>query len=388
MGVFPEPARCADDAGRRVPGASARAGQYGDEPAAWPPRAGRGRGRRSHRRTDARRRLAAALLAGLIAGASLPETAFAPAAQAHERIDAGPLAARTLAGLPTPENPAIWDGLPVADQEPSTPMLIAGDLAALPRITQEAGADAVRFGARSVARRLVDTILKASEEAGVDPVYMMALADTESGFDTGAKAATSSARGLFQFVTATWLEMIRDHGARYGLGEEAASVMGRRGAITVSGAMRGRVLALRDDPRVAALMAAELVKRERGRVEAKIGRALSTAELYVAHVFGSAGAGRFLSLSSENPEAVAERAFRRAARANHSLFTRKAGGDRHSLTVAELHGRIGGMIDRRLNRYQGVAALAGAPGGVPVPADATTGNRRVKVTQASPPDGV
>ena len=67
---------------------------------------------------------AAALLAGLIAGASLPETAFAPAAQAHERIDAGPLAARTLAGLPTPENPAIWDGLPVADQEPSTPMLI------------------------------------------------------------------------------------------------------------------------------------------------------------------------------------------------------------------------------------------------------------------------
>ena len=246
----------------------------------------------------------------------------------------------------------------------------------------------MRFGGRSVARRLVDTIVRASEEAGVDPVYMMALADTESGFDTDARASTSSAQGLFQFVTGTWLEMIRDHGARYGLGEEAASVKGRNGAITVSGPMRERVLALRSDPRVAALMAAELVKRDRGRVEAKVGRALSAAELYVAHVLGSAGAGRFLSLSSEKPEAVAERAFRGAARANRSLFTRKAGGNRRSLTVGELHGRIEGVIDRRLNRYQGVAALAGVTERASLPADASAERRRVEVTRAMAPDGV
>ena len=389
MGVFPEPARCADDVSRLVPGASARAAQYGDETAAWPPRAGRGTGRRSPRCADARSRLAATLLAGLIAGASLPGTAFAPPAQAHGRIDTSPRAAWTLAAEPPSGNPATWGGLPVADQEPPTTTLIAGDLAGLPRITRQAGADdAVRFGTRSVARRVIDTIVRASEEVGVDPVYMMALADTESGFDTDARAATSSALGLFQFVTGTWLEMIRDHGTRYGLGAEAASVTGRSGAITVAGAMRERVLALRRDPRVAALMAAELVKRDRGRIEAKVGRALSAAELYLAHVLGGASAGRFLSLSSEKPEAVAERAFRGAARANRSLFTQKAGSARRSLTVAELQGRIEGMIDRRLNRYQGVSALAGVPESAPLPADAPAESRRVEVTQALPPDGM
>ena len=141
-------------------------------------------------------------------------------------------------------------------------------------MTEGEGETTVRFGERSVPRKVVDTIVKASDEAGVDPVYMMALADKESSFDTDAKAATSSAQGLFQFVARTWLEMIRDYGARYGLAEEAAAVKGRGSAITVTAGMRARVLGLRNDPRVAALMAAELIKRDRERIEARVGRAL------------------------------------------------------------------------------------------------------------------
>jgi hypothetical protein len=223
----------------------------------------------------------------------------------------------------------------------------------------------------------------------------MALADKESSFDTDAKAATSSAQGLFQFVARTWLEMIRDYGARYGLANEAAAVKGRGSAITVTAGMRTRVLGLRNDPRVAALMAAELIKRDRERIEARVGRALSTTELYLAHFLGTASAGRFLSLSSERPDEVAGREFRSAARANRSLFTEKAGGKRRSLTVAELHGRIEDMIDRRLTRYKGVAAVAEAldktPAQTEVAADEAgqaAGNRRVQVTEALPPDGV
>nr|WP_244536984.1 transglycosylase SLT domain-containing protein [Methylobacterium pseudosasicola] len=388
---------------------------------AWLPRAGRGNERRSLRRSGLRRFIGTLAL-GVAAGFGLPQAAFAPAffapsAQAHDRIDASPRAAQALAAesetgwTPAGEpdqglrpglsdaNPVeggeAWSGLPVEDQEPATTALIQDDLATLPRVTQEQGADAVRFGERSVPRKVVDTIVKASDEAGVDPVYMMALADKESSFDTDAKAGTSSAQGLFQFVARTWLEMIRDYGARYGLAEEAAAVKGRGSAITVAGPMRARVLGLRNDPRIAALMAAELIKRDRERIEAKVGRALTTTELYLAHFLGTASAGRFLSLSSEKPDEVAGREFRSAARANRSLFTEKSGGKRRSLTVAELHGRIDDMIDRRLTRYQGVAAVAGAVDKAPAPTETAANeagqgpdDRRVAVTEALPPDGV
>ena len=404
MGVFPEPARRADDVNRLVPHTLNGTGHFEDEAVAWLPRAGRETGRRSLRRTGLGR-LTGTLALGLVAGFGLPQAAFAPAAQAHDRIDTSPRAAQSLAqrasepAVPT-EGPAssaaeAWKGLPVPEQEPATTALIQDDLAALPRVTQDQGQDAVQFGERSVPRKVVDTIVKASDEAGVDPVYMMALADKESSFDTDAKAATSSAAGLFQFVARTWLEMIRDYGARYGLAEEAAAVKGRGSAITVAGSMRARVLGLRNDPRVAALMAAELIKRDRERIEARVGRALTTTELYLAHFLGTASAGRFLSLSSEKPDEVAGREFRSAARANRSLFTEKAGGKRRSLTVAELHGRLDDMIDRRLTRYQGVAAVAEALDKAGVAADVASdesgrnaGTRRVEVTEALPPDGV
>ena len=426
MGVFPEPARCADDVSRLVPRTRSGAGRSEDEAVAWLPRAGRATERRLRRRTGRRgiRHLSGTLALGLIAGFGLPQAAFAPAcfapaALAHDRVDTTPRAAQALAAqappgdsfgqdlslrksldqVPSEETPdeilAAWNGLPVPEQEPATTALIQEDLAALPRVTEEQGEAAIRFGERSVPRKVVDTIVKASDEAGVDPVYMMALADKESSFDTDAKAATSSAQGLFQFVARTWLEMIRDYGARYGLADEAAAVKGRGSAITVAAGMRARVLGLRNDPRVAALMAAELIKRDRERIEARVGRALTTTELYLAHFLGTASAGRFLSLSSEKPDEVAGREFRSAARANRSLFTEKAGGKRRSLTVAELHGRIDGMIDRRLTRYQGVAAVAEARDKPPAKtevaveeAPAASGTRRVEVTEALPPDGV
>ncbi|WP_375454859.1 transglycosylase SLT domain-containing protein [uncultured Methylobacterium sp.] len=389
MGVFPEPARCADDVCRRVPGAT----DNEDNTVAWLPRRTRRNEARSIR-SAARRRAAATVLAALLAGFALPQTAFAPAAFAHDRIDASPRAAAELARGAPSGNPAAWAGIAVLEQEPATTALIAGDLAALPQPAADTDAT-IRFGKVGVPRRIVDTILKASAEAGVDPVYLMALADKESSFSTDVKAATSSAEGLFQFVTATWLEMIRDYGARYGLEAEAAAVKGRGAAITVAGPMRERVLSLRKDPYVAALMAAELIKRDRGRIEARVGRVLTTPELYVAHFLGTSSAGRFLIMSSDRPDEVAEHAFRSAARANRALFTRAdtdavkgtgkgTGKARRHLTVAEVYERIDGMIDERLTRYAGVAAVA-APAAEPVAAEPEA--PRVQVSEALPPGG-
>ncbi|WP_409565294.1 lytic transglycosylase domain-containing protein [Methylobacterium sp. J-078] len=391
MGVFPEPALCADDVSRLVPNETFHA----DDTVAWLPRT-----ERKMRRNLAAlgRRTLATLLAGLLLGTALPQNALAPAAAAHDRIDERALTAQGLQRgqfeNADTSNAADWRGVPVVEQEPATLDLIESDLANLAPSRDASGTERLRFGDMAVPREIVDTILRAAAETGVDPVYMMALADKESSFSTTVKAGTSSAEGLFQFLSGTWLELIRSYGARHGLAEEAAAVKGRGSAITISDeATRTRVLRLRQDPYVAALMAGELINRDKGRIEQRIGRDLSTAELYFAHFLGTASAGRFLALTAEKPGQVAKQVFKAAAKANRSLFTEKAGKGRRSLTVAEVREKIGGMIDRRLDRYEGVAALA-APelksevtlteieaDAAPVPVQAG----RVQVTEATAP---
>src|SRR3954447_10694063 len=51
----------------------------------------------------------------------------------------------------------------------------------------------------AVPRWLVEPVIRAAQVTGVDPAYMLALADKESSFDPQARAKTSSAVGLFQF---------------------------------------------------------------------------------------------------------------------------------------------------------------------------------------------
>ncbi|SFK45159.1 transglycosylase SLT domain-containing protein [Methylorubrum salsuginis] len=344
MGVNPEPAHRADDVSRLVPcGSLADAGAFQ---------------RRATSRAGSAARLsscgvAAAMLAGLVL-LSAPR-----AAEARESAIATAIPALVRADLRPADAEPEWGGSALVGQDDTVSAPVARSQGAMTG-TREGDEDVLRFGDMSVPRDLVATILRASETTGVDPVYMMALADKESSFDTEVKSSASSAQGLFQFVTGTWLEMIRTYGARYGLAAEAAAVKGHGGGITIADAgTRKRVLALRNDPYVSGLMAGELIKRDRARIEARIGRALKTTELYLAHFLGTASAGKFLSLSAEDPDKVAQKVFGRAARANRSIFTAKAGGKRRSLTVAEVHERLDGMIDQRMSQYQAIAELAG-----------------------------
>ena len=82
------------------------------------------------------------------------------------------------------------------------------------------------FGPMRLKHPLVKTIVDAAYFAGVDPRLLMAIADKESSFIVSARAPTSSATGLFQFIESTWLRAIRDFGPRFGLGREAALLQG------------------------------------------------------------------------------------------------------------------------------------------------------------------
>ena len=145
------------------------------------------------------------------------------------------------------------------------------------------------------------SIARAAKATGVDFDYLLAQAKLESKLDPNARAGTSSAAGLYQFIGSTWLETLDRHGARHGLGwADAAIASGKDGPRISDPAMRSQIMALRYDPDTSSLMAAELAKDNQTDLRASLGREPDFAELYLAHFLGSDGAQRFLRRCSSS----------------------------------------------------------------------------------------
>jgi hypothetical protein len=176
-------------------------------------------------------------------------------------------------------------------------------------------------------------IRQASAATGTSFNYLLATAQVESGLNPQAGAATSSARGLFQFIEQTWLGTIKQSGAQLGYGRYADAI-----SKTSSGhyqvtdpAMRAEILKLRNDPTANAVMAGAFTKANADYLATKLGRQPSEGELYIAHFLGAGGAGRLISLAAANPNAKATDYFQNAANANSSIFYDRATGRARSL---------------------------------------------------------
>ncbi len=192
-------------------------------------------------------------------------------------------------------------------------------------------------------------IASAAQRTSVDFNFLLAQAEVESAMNPSARAATSSATGLYQFIDSTWLGTMRKHGHRFGLGAVAEQI-----DVTASGeawvsdpARREAILALRKDPQVAALMAAGLAEDNRAHLMPILGRQPSHAELYLAHFLGAGGAGRFLSELQADPAQNAAALFARPAAANRAIFYASDGSPR---SLAQVMDVIGGKLDRALAR--------------------------------------
>lgn len=167
-------------------------------------------------------------------------------------------------------------------------------------------------------------IREASASTGVDFAYLVKTAERESSLDPTAKASTSSASGLFQFIEQTWLGAVKDHGEKYGLADEAAAITrGQNGRLTVEDSQtRQQILDLRFNAQHAAALAGELAADNQAGLERKLGRALESGAagngaLYAAHFLGLNGAVKLLS-ADENTEAAS--IFPAAAKANKPVF--------------------------------------------------------------------
>jgi hypothetical protein len=211
------------------------------------------------------------------------------------------------------------------------------------------------------ATSVTAAIRRASEVTGARFSYLLATAKVESNLNPNAAARTSSAGGLFQFIDRTWLGTLKEAGPQLGYSRYADAITRTNdGRYVVSDpAMRGEIMALRQDPTANALMAGVFTNSNTRHLTNKLGRAPTDGELYMAHFMGATGAARLITASENNPGAVAASSFPAAARANRSIFFDKTGRARN---FAEVTQNLSGRFDMARSRVAGLTGAETAQG--------------------------
>jgi hypothetical protein len=222
----------------------------------------------------------------------------------------------------------------------------------------------------AIANRIEQAFDAASSSTGTSFDYLVKTAQRESAMNPEAKARTSSAAGLFQFIESTWLETLKTSGAELGLGEVADRIEALPGGRyrVADPADRQAILDLRHDPEIASMMAGALTRRNAAYLQQRIGREPNAGELYIAHFLGAKGAGDLISTATAAPDAVAADLFPKQASANRPIFYDKGRARSVSEVYAELvrtHGGDAPAIDAGV-----MTAFAPAGGPAPAAADA------------------
>ena len=222
-----------------------------------------------------------------------------------------------------------------------------------------ARSDASEFG---IDQGVVAAIRLSSVRTGVDFSYLMKLAAAESNFKPTSKAATSSATGLYQFTRDTWLNTLKTHGVKYGLiADYAANIEYKK---TRSGYQRPimrdqklykHLLALRKNPRISAMMAAETVRDNQQKLAYLFNREPTETDLYMTHFLGADDAVTFLLSLEHSPSTNAVELFPEAARSNSSIFHPKSSEPR---TLNEVYAYFGKKFNtQRYGDYEANTSL-------------------------------
>jgi len=174
----------------------------------------------------------------------------------------------------------------------------------------------------AVPQSLAYVLNAAGDRSGVDFDYLLQTAMRESSLDPAAKASSSSAVGLFQFLESTWLQVMKEQGPRLGYQNYADAITETAdGDYVVKDPKRkAEILKLREDPQIAADMAAAFTKSNGDYLSQRFGRMPSPGELYIAHFLGAKGAEKMFVAGLSNPDQLAVSLFPKQAKANPAIF--------------------------------------------------------------------
>jgi len=204
-------------------------------------------------------------------------------------------------------NGTNWGGWTELSPEVADVMRAAGFNANLPATR------IARGGPGATSTGLAGAIRTAASHSrnGVSATFLTVMAQKESSFGKNTVAATSSARGSFQFIEGTWLDMVATYGDRYGID---------------TGASRGELLALRDDDQLSAFMAMHYAEENKAVLEdAFPSREISDGDLYLAHFLGPMQAAMFIGEMERDPDLLAADLLPQQAKANRPIFYGQGG---------------------------------------------------------------
>src|SRR6185312_8567697 len=220
----------------------------------------------------------------------------------------------------------------------------------------------------TVSPSLASVLNAAGDRNDVDFNYLLQTAMRESALDPNAKAASSSATGLFQFLDSTWLQVMKSEGPRLGYQKYADAItQASDGEYVIKDPkVRAEVLKLRENPQVAADMAAAFTKSNGDFLKAKFGRMPSPGELYIAHFLGPQGAVKMFSAGLKDPDQIAAKLFPREASANRPIFYDHG----QPRTIREVYRALIAQHEGPATLHAGYAVQQLASGSAPQPMDA------------------
>ena len=167
-----------------------------------------------------------------------------------------------------------------------------------------------------------NTLIAAASAMGIDVRKLAMLAKLESSFDIYAKAKTSSARGLFQFISSTWRGLMDKYAGQFGIPRDAQPT----------------------DPKAASLLAAQFMKLNDTTLTKALGKVPDLTESYLAHFLGAGGSKTFLSADHS---ALAKDILPKAAAANRSIFFNRDNSPR----------TVGDVIDVMRKKVEGASTV-------------------------------
>ncbi|MEI6560072.1 MAG: lytic transglycosylase domain-containing protein [Rhodospirillaceae bacterium] len=190
----------------------------------------------------------------------------------------------------------------------------------------QAKAQALAQGQSQSARaptiaEFTESARSAARIANVSFADVMAKAAQESNFNVNSRTSSSSAAGPFQFIEQTWLDMLKRHGAAYGLGKEVAQIKTHNGVASVADpALRKQLLDLRKDVSLSSGMAARYLDESGKDLARALHRKPTETESRMAYFLGPGGAAKLIRAAQSNPDGPSDAVLPQAAAANRSLF--------------------------------------------------------------------
>jgi Transglycosylase SLT domain len=208
----------------------------------------------------------------------------------------------------------------------------------------------------AVRQQAAQAIANASRQTGMSFDYLMAQARIESSLNPDAKAATSSAAGLFQFTRQTWLATLAQHGPAHGLSWASQAIsQNKDGEYSVADpGLRQQIMNLRYDADASSLMAARFADDNAATLRDRLSIEPEPVDLYLAHFLGAKGATSFLRAWQQDPNQPAAPLFPKAAAANRAIFFGRNGAP---ASLAEIRNNFAAKMG------SGAIAMPGPYGG-------------------------